>query len=82
MPNVKLDRGVAVELYAETGITPGAKVQVYNNDSTTVKLSSSEIGLENDYVNVGSLDSFCNDAGDAEAWAICLSGGLINVKEV
>ncbi|AUR99192.1 hypothetical protein NVP1263B_32 [Vibrio phage 1.263.B._10N.286.51.B1] len=82
MPNVKLSPTVAVDLYDATGITPGTQIQVYNNDNTTVKLSTSEAGLSDDYVNVDAKDAFHNDAGDAGAWAICLSGGLINVKEV
>lgn len=82
MPNVKLSPTVAVDLYDATGITPGTQIQVYNNGNTTVKLSASEVGLEDDFVNVGGFDSFRNDAGDAEAWAVCFSGGLINVKEV
>ena len=82
MPNVKLDKNTAVDLYDATGITPGTQIQVYNNDSTTVKLSTSEAGLSDDYVNVGGFEAFHNDAGDAGAWAICFSGGLINVKEV
>ncbi|CAH9016219.1 conserved hypothetical protein [Vibrio phage 120E34-1] len=82
MPNVKLSPNVAVDLYDETGITPGTQIQVYNNDNTTVKLSTSEAGLSDDYVNVEGKDAWFNDTGDAGAWAICFSGGLINVKEV
>ena len=82
MPNVTLPPTVAVDLYDETGITPGTQIQVYNNDNTTVKLSTSEAGLSDDYVNVGGFEALHNDTGDAGAWALCFSGGLINVKEV
>ncbi|CAL9958746.1 hypothetical protein VPHK165_0042 [Vibrio phage K165] len=82
MPNVKLSPNVAVDLYALDDITPGAQIQVYNNDSTTVKLSTSEAGLSDDYVNVAAYKAFHNDTVNTGAWAICFSGGLINVKEV
>lgn len=82
MANVNLPSSVAVDLYDETGITPGTQIQAYNNGNTTVKLSTSEAGLSDDYVNVEGKDAWLNDAGDAGAWAICFSGGLINIKEV
>ncbi|AUR97654.1 hypothetical protein NVP1243O_31 [Vibrio phage 1.243.O._10N.261.54.B5] len=82
MPNVTLPPTVAVDLYDETGITPGTQIQVYNNDNTTVKLSTSEAGLSDDYINMDAKSAWLNDSGDSGAWAVSFSGGLINVKEV
>lgn len=82
MPNVTLQSGVPVELYAETGIASGTALVMYNNYSTNVKVSDTSAGLNGpDYINVLGYESASNKAGDAEAWALAVNGGFINVKE-
>lgn len=82
MPNVTLQPGVPVELYTETGIDAGTALVMYNNYSTNVKVSDTLAGLSGaDYINVLGYESASNKAGDAEAWALAVNGGFINVKE-
>ena len=82
MPNITLQPGVPVELYAETGIAAGTALVMYNNYSTTVKVSDTLAGVNgSDYINVLGYESASSNAGDAEAWVLAVNGGFINVKE-
>ena len=81
MANVTLPRGVAVDLYAATGITPGVQLRVGNLSTSDVRLSTSEAGLVNDHRVMGPYQAAENDLGDLQAWALSVTGGGINVRE-
>lgn len=80
--NVTLPPRTPVDLYAATGITVGAQLEVYVIGAGDVRLSDSEAGLINDSVVLKTYDTGTNDAGDAGAWSSSVSGSGINVKEV
>ena len=83
MPNVTLPAGTVVELYAATGIIPGTQLVVSGISDAIVRLSATETGLTsgNDYETVTGNQTAFNAPGDLEAWALCISGGGVNVKE-
>lgn len=82
MPNVTLSKGVAVELYAETGISTGTQLSVFNNLSTTVKLSDTLGGLDGpDFINLLGYERALNKTGVNEAWVVSFDDGFINVTE-
>lgn len=81
MPNVTLQPAVPVELYEAADITPGTQISVLNNCCSTVKLSTTERGLESDYINLRGDRTADNDDGDLEAWVMAVNGGFINVTE-
>ncbi len=82
MSNVKLAKGVAVDLYLATGITVGNQIKVSNQTTGDVRLSTSEAGLLNDHIPIGPYTQALNDAGDPGAWAMSTGGGGVNVQEV
>ncbi len=80
--NVTLPARTPVDLYAATGFTIGAQLTSINLTSGDVRLSVLESELTSDHVVIGPYMSATNDDGDAGAWAMSVSGGSINVKEV
>ena len=80
--NVTLPARTAVDLYAVTGIAVGTQLKVSNLTTQDVRLSTTEAGLVNDHVVMGMYSAATNETGDAEAWAICVGGGGVNVREI
>lgn len=80
--NVTLPARTPVNLYTATGITVGAQLKVSVIGAGDVRLSESEAGLTSNHVTVKTYTSATNDAGDAGAWALSMSGSGVNVKEV
>lgn len=80
--NVTLPRNTPVDLYAETGITVGTQLKVSVIGAGDVRLSDNEAGLTSDHITMKTYECATNDAGDAGAWALSMSGSGVNVKEV
>lgn len=80
-PNVVLPAGVWVDLYAATGLTVGAKISVQNICGFEVRLcSKGATPTSSDGVNIlPFVSTAVNQASDAGAWAMCVSGGAVNV---
>ncbi len=84
MSIVKLPASTFVDLYAETGITIGVKLVALNLTPNDARLyhSENEPTITDDHIPIifrssGSI----NETGDVGAWAMCVSGGAIDVKE-
>jgi hypothetical protein len=85
MANVSLPARTWVNLYAATGIVVGTQIEVVNLTPNSVRLAAT---LAQPTVNDDHLPlefrttKGINDAGDAGAWALCVAGGGVDVKEV
>ena len=85
--NLVLQKGVATNLYAATGITVGTQIRVQNQSEQLVTLSDSSAGLARDAtgdcVTVRPFQMATNKASATGAWAKAETGGcLINVEGV
>lgn len=85
--NIVLQKGVALDLYAATGIAVGAQIRVQNQSEQIVTLADSSAGLARDAtgdcVTITPFKSATNKASAAGAWAKAETGVcLINVVEV
>lgn len=85
--NIVLQKGVALDLYAATGITVGTQIRVQNQSEQIVTLADSSAGLARDAtgdcVTITPFKSATNKASAAGAWAKADAGAcLINVVEV
>lgn len=85
--NLVLQKGVATNLYAATGIAVGTQIRVQNQSEQIVTLADSSAGLARDAtgdcVTITPFKSATNKASAAGAWAKSETGGcLINVVEV
>ena len=85
--NLVLQKGVATNLYAATGIAVGTQIRVQNQSEQLVILSDSEAGLVRDEggdcVSLTPFESGTNKASASGAWAKAETGDcLINVAEV
>lgn len=81
MSNVTLSPKTAVNLYATTGISVGTVIIASNLGTGDIRLSTSEAGLQDDYVPLNAYEQAINKASDLGAWAYSVSGAGINVKE-
>lgn len=81
MSNVTLTANVPVDLYAATGITVGTQLRVSNISTSDVRLSTSELGLDNDHIVMNMYEQAVNKSGDSGAWAVSKSDGAINIVE-
>lgn len=84
--NLLLDKGVATNLYAATGIAVGTQIRVQNQSEQLVTLADSSAGLARDAtgdcVTITPFKSATNKASAAGAWAKAETGNcLINVVE-
>ena len=85
MSNVKLPARTWVDLYAATGITVGVQIKTINITPNDVRLAdtATEPTPNDDHIPLlFGRGVFENDIGDAGAWAMCVAGGAIDVKEV
>ena len=86
MANVKLPPMIWVDVYAATGITVGAVVEVGNLTRNDVRLVASDVTptpADDHAILVGGRGiTAINETGDPGAWALCSGGGTINVREV
>lgn len=80
MPNVKLTKNVAVDLYAVTGISNALRLQVSAITSSDVRLSTIEAGLKNDHITLPPYHQATNDLTDTEAWAVSTADSAVNVR--
>ncbi len=84
LPNIALPRGVWVDLYAATGITPiGTRIRVQNLGVKDVYLTTlaTEPTDETAYVIVPRAFLAVNDDGDSGAWAQSpYCDGKVNVR--
>ena len=82
--NVELPEGTWVNLYAATGIVVGVQIDVVNLTPNDCRMASTaaEPTVSDDHVPLlfgrGKVQ---NDVGDAGAWALCVGGGGVDVKE-
>ena len=84
--NLVLQKGVATNLYAATGIAVGTQIRVQNQSEQLVTLADSSAGLARnatgDCVTVAAFKSATNKASAAGAWAKAETGDcLINIAE-
>lgn len=85
MANVALPARTWVDLYAATGIVVGTQIEVLNLTPNSVRLASTEFEptVSDDHVPLPfRAAKGVNDAGDDGAWALCVAGGGVDVKEV
>lgn len=85
MSNVKLPPGIYVDLYDATGITVGDKIEALNitpNDVSLFSTVAQPNGSEDHIPLLFGRGKGQNDAGDVGAWAVCVGGGAIDIKEV
>ena len=83
--NIVLRKGVATDLYAETGIAVGTQIRVQNQSEQLLTLSDSSGGLERDKtgdcVTVRPFQTATNKSSATGAWAKAETGAcLINVE--
>ena len=85
MAIVKLPPRTFVNLYAATGFTVGVQLATLNITPNDVSLYASENEPDpKTDAHVPLLfgrSTGLNDVGDAGAWAICVGGGAIQVRE-
>lgn len=82
---VKLPANTFTDLYASTGFTVGVVLAVTNVTPTDVRLFSTEDEPTTDSDHFPCLYRHLtvnNASGDLGAWALCVSGGAVDVKEV
>lgn len=86
MANVILPAGEWVDLYASTAIVVGTKICIQNITPNDVRLvtSATEPSGTDDHIPLvyGSGVTAENETGDPGAWALCVGGGAVDVKEV
>jgi hypothetical protein len=83
--NVKLPSRTWVDLYASTGITVGLQIKTINITPNDVRLADTTIEPTpaDDHIPLlFGRGVYQNDIGDLGAWAMCVAGGAIDVKEV
>lgn len=85
--NLVLQKGVATNLYAATGIAVGTQIRVQNQSEQLLTLSDSSAGLARDAtgdcLTVRPFESATNVASATGAWAKAETGTcLINVRAV
>lgn len=85
--NLVLQKGVALDLYAATGIVVGTQIRVQNQSEQLVTLADSSAGLARDAtgdcLTVRQFESATNVASATGAWAKAETGNcLINVRAV
>jgi len=84
MPNVTLPPETWVDLYAVSGVTVGTQIDVVNitpNDARVVESATQPTGSD-DFIPVlfnGNIAR--NSTGSAGAWALCVGGGAVDVRE-
>lgn len=84
LPNIPLPANTWVDLYAESGITPGTQILTQNIGASNIRLHASlaEPTVEG-YRRAAAGQEAINDAGDSGAWAYSpVVDGLVNVKAV
>ena len=84
--NIVLQKGVATDLYAATGIAVGTQIRVQNQSEQLVTLADSSAGLSRDAtgdcVTVRPFQTAANKSSATGAWAKAETGNcLINVSE-
>lgn len=84
--NIVLVKGVATNLYAETGIAVGTQIRVQNQSEQLVTLADSSDGLARDAtgdcVTLEYRDIWTNKSSATGAWAKSWTDDcLINVSE-
>lgn len=85
MTNVVLPERTWVDLYVEAGIVVGTQIEVVNLTPNDVRLASTaaEPTPSDDHLPLPYRSAKgVNDAGDLGAWALCVAGGGVDVKEV
>lgn len=85
--NLVLQKGVATNLYAATGIAAGTQIRVQNQSEQLLTLADSSAGLARDAtgdcLTVRPFESATNAASATGAWAKAETGNcLINVRAV
>ena len=80
---IQLAPGVPVNLYTATGVSVGTRLHLQNITGNRVRISTSEVGLGNDYNVVDNITPWVNETTDTGAWVICAVGYCdINVRAV
>ena len=85
--NLVLQKGVATNLYAATGIAVGTQIRVQNQSEQLLTLADSSAGLARDAtgdcLTVRPFESATNAASAPGAWAKAETGNcLVNVRAV
>lgn len=82
--NITLPQREMVNLYAATGFVVGTKLRVTNLTPDSVRLYSQAAASFTDdhYPCEFRQCPVINNAGDAGAWALSVTGGAVDVQEV
>ena len=83
LPNIKIPAGIWTDLYDASGIDVGAQILIQNIGVCDLSLNAQAAPPtdENSIQLLERADFSINDAGDAGAWAFCLSmDGKVNVR--
>lgn len=83
LPPVVLPRNVWVDLYAETGITPGTSIIIQNTGKDEAILTESATKPISGYGlnKLPSRDYVTNEAANVGAWAFSSRGTKLQVEE-
>lgn len=84
MANVTLPARTWVDLYAATGFTVGVQIETINLTPNDVRLAATaaEPTVSDGHIPLPYRSGKgVNDAGDPGAWALCVAGGAIDVRE-
>ena len=87
IPNIIIEPNTATDLYAESGLTVGVKINVAIIGTGTSRLyagATAPPSFDNasGFRNLETDEEFTNDTGDAGAWIWSSAGCIVNVKEV
>lgn len=84
MANVTLPARTWVDLYDATGITVGVQIEAINLTPNDVRLAATSVEptVNDDHIPLTYRSGKgLNDAGDPGAWALCVAGGAVDVRE-
>lgn len=85
LPNILVPEKQWTDIYSESGIVVGTKIQIQNIGSTDLYLYSGASAPGSvpggGYIILRPFMTASNDTGDAGAWISSLDAGKINVKE-
>ena len=83
LPPVKIPSGTWVDLYSETGISPGTKIIIQNLGDSKVRVSESSTipTLQSGYNVLSPNGYLTNTASNVGAWAYAHEGTSLQVEE-
>ena len=84
--NIKIERGVPVDLMTESGISPGTVVEIVSCSQQTVKvyntLASPDVVNDDFLPCIYGAQKVKGTASDLGLWGYSSNSGLIDIREV